>query len=151
MWFDEPEDNRIVSWRIWRDSLVGLPKEEIINQVVETWSSVPTVTHLLAPDQVSNWPSPWQLITDNYYCDIAINLGIFYTLALLESDEFKDLCIEIYKNQNDWINLSSVDSGKYVLNYSHNKVVNRSYVEETCKEKTLLYRYSYIDLEHKFS
>ena len=151
MWFNEPEDLRIVSWRNWRESLSKLPKEQILQQVAETWSRVPTVMHLLSPDQMDTWPNPWQLITDNYYCDVAINLGIFYSLALIESVEFDDLCLEIYQDQNGWINLSSVDQGKYVLNYSHGKIVNRSYVEETNKEKTLLYRYSYIDLEHKFN
>lgn len=151
MWFNEPEDHRIVSWRNWRESLNSLPKEEILQQVAETWSHVPIVMHLLSPDQIDTWPNPWQLITDNYYCDIAINLGIFYSLALIENVKFDDLCIEIYQDQNGWINLSSVEQGKYVLNYSHGKIVNRSYVEQTNTEKTLLHRYSYIDLEQKFN
>jgi len=151
MWFNEPEDSRIVSWRHWRESLNSLPKDEILQKVVDTWSQVPTVMHLLSPDQPRDWPNPWQLITDNYYCDLAINLGMFYSLALVESVKFDDICIEIYKDLNGWINLSSVDQGKYVLNYSHGKIVNRSYVEETNQEKKLLYKYSYIDFEHKFN
>ena len=150
MWFNESEDHRIVSWRKWRESLNCLPEEQILQQVAKTWSCVPTVMHLLAPDQVDSWPNPWLLITDNYYCDVAINLGIFYTLALIEGVKFDDLKIKIYQDQNGWINLSSVNQGKYVLNYSHGKIVNMSQVEKTSKEKRLLYQYSYIDLEHKF-
>lgn len=150
MWFEEAEDHRIVSWRNWRTHLNSLPRDQILLEVAKTWSHVPTVMHLLAPDQVDSWPNPWQLITDNYYCDIAINLGMFYSLALVESTKFDDLCIKIYRTSDGWLNLSSVDQGKYVLNYSHGEIVNMSQVEETSKEKRLLYQYSYIDLEHKF-
>lgn len=149
MWFNTSPQQRIVSWRDWRNSLENQPAEEIIKTVASTWAQVPTVMHLLSPDQPEEWPRAWRLINDNYYCDLAICLGMFYSLALLENPKFDDIEIKIYKTPNGWINLSSVDQGKYVLNYSHGQVVNSAQVEKDDME--LAYVYSKIDLYDKFN
>lgn len=148
MWFNEPSDGRIISWRNWRNTLENKPVETIVTEVASVWSQVPTVLHFLAPDTKDEWPNPWQLVTDNYYCDLGICLGMFYTLALIESPKFNNLAIEIYKTPDGWINLSSIDHGKYVLNFDHGRVVNSEYV--SLDKINLVYSYSKIDLSEKF-
>jgi hypothetical protein len=149
MWFEQPQDDRILSWREWRNSLENLSKQDAVQSVAETWARVPTVLHYLSPDQINEWPNPWQLITDNVYCDLSIALGIYYSLALIESPKIDDLTLQIYKGPNGWINLSSIDQGKYVLNYNHGRVVNMSCVEKDQIE--LIFSYSEIDLCNKFN
>lgn len=149
MWFEQPQDDRILSWREWRNSLENLNKQDAIETVAQTWARVPTVLHYLAPDQLKEWPNPWQLITDNIYCDLGICLGMYYSLALIESPKIDDLSIQIYKGSSGWINLSSIDQGKYVLNYNHGRVVNMSCVEKDNVE--LIFSYSEIDLCNKFN
>ena len=149
MWFEQPQDDRILSWREWRNSLENLNKQDAIETVAQTWARVPTVLHYLSPDQLKEWPNPWQLITDNIYCDLGICLGMYYSLALIESPKIDDLSIQIYKGPSGWINLSSIDQGKYVLNYSHGTVVNMSCVEKDNVE--LIFSYSEIDLCNKFN
>jgi hypothetical protein len=149
MWFKQPTDDRIISWRKWRNDLEDLNKEDMLNHVAETWARVPTVLHYLSPDHPNDWSNPWQLITDNVYCDLGICLGMYYSLALIESLKFDDLTLQIYKGPNGWINLSSIDQGKYVLNYNHGRVVNMSCVEKDQFE--LIFEYSEIDLCNKFN
>lgn len=149
MWYQKPIDDRIISWRAWRNDLENLSIENIVKCVAKTWATVPTVLHYLSPDQPDHWPNPWQLITDNIYCDLSICLGMYYSLALIESPEIQDLRLQIYKTSNGWINLSSINQGKYVLNYSHGNVVNKSCVQEDRLE--LIFDYSKIDLCNKFS
>ena len=149
MWFKKPTDDRIISWREWRNDLENLDKKDILTRVAETWATVPTVLHYLSPDQPKHWPNPWQLITDNIYCDLGICLGMYYSLSLIKSPKLKNLTIEIYKTPNGWINLSSIDHGKYVLNYDHGCVVNNLCVQKDQIE--LVFKYSEIDLCNKIN
>lgn len=149
MWFERPQDDRIIAWRNWRNGLETLPREDILTHVAAVWARVPTVLHYLAPDQADEWPNPWQLVTDNIYCDLGICLGMFYTLALIESPKFNNLTLQIYKSPDGWVNLSSIDHGKYVLNYNHAAVVNNSCVQTDRLD--LIFEYSKIDLCNKFN
>lgn len=149
MWFNQPPHRRILSWREWRNSLENKPIDYIANEIAVSWARVPTVMHFLSPDNSDQWPNPWQLIADNYYCDLGVCLGMFYTLALLESPNIENLEINIYRNTNGWVNLSSIDHGKYVLNYNHGRVVNNEYVFKDQAE--LVFSYSKLDLLNKFS
>ena len=149
MWFNEPPDRRIISWREWRNSLEGLPHDNVVEEVCRAWSRVPTVLHYLAPDQVDDWPNPWELIYTNIYCDLAITLGMTYTLCLLENPAFDDVVLKIYRTSNGWTNLSSIDQGKYVLSYHYGRIVNSQCVSENTM--TLAYSYSKVDLSEKFS
>ena len=149
MWFNQPADLRITCWRDWRNSLENKNKEEILREVAATWAKVPSVMHFLTPDDVHNWPNAWRLIYDNYYCELGICLGMYYTLTLLETTKFNDIKIEIHKTPDGWINLSSIDQGKYVLNYSHGCVVNSQQVLK--RDLNLMYEYSNIDLSNKIS
>lgn len=148
MWFEKHSDERIISWRNWRNTLENKSVEDIVTQVAASWGRAPTVLHFLTPDTTDEWPNPWQLVTDNYYCDLGICLGMFYTLALIESPKFDNLKLEIYKTPSGWINLSSIDHGKYVLNYNCGKVVNSEHV--SLDKINLIYSYSKIDLSAKF-
>lgn len=149
MWFNEPPDRRIVAWRDWRNSLDRLNSNEIVNQVCKDWSRVPTVLHYLSPDQPDQWPNPWELVYSNIYCDLAVCLGMFYTFCLLETTEFDDVELKIYRTDSGWTNLSSINQGKYVLNYNYGQVVNSQCVSED--QMKLAYSYSKFDLLHKFS
>ena len=149
MWFEQSPDNRILSWREWRNDLEKLSLEDAIQNVAQSWAKVPTVMHYLAPDQLEEWPNPWQLITDNIYCELSIALGMYYSLALLEHTSITDLKLQIYKTPNGWLNLSSVNHGKYVLNYSHGNVVNSSQLN--LSQKDLVFEYLNIDLCSKFN
>lgn len=149
MWFEQSPDNRIIAWREWRNDLEKLSPEDAVQVVAESWAKVPTVMHYLAPDQVNEWPNPWQLITDNIYCELGIALGMYYSLALLENPQITDLKLQIYKTPEGWLNLSSANQGKYVLNYDHGKVVNSSRV--SIGQKDLAFEYLNIDLCNKIN
>jgi len=149
MWFNQSPDNRIPSWRDWRNELEKLSLSEAVNKVAQDWAKVPTVTHYLAPDRIADWPNPWQLITDNLYCDLSVALGMHYSLALLEKTEITDLRLQVYRIPEGWLNLSSINQGKYVLNYNHGNVVNSSQLNISQKE--LVFEYLNIDLFGKFN
>ena len=148
MWFNESPDNRILSWRAWRDELEEKSLDEVAEIVAADWAKVPTVMHYLAPDQISDWPNPWQLITDSLYCNLSIALGMYYSLALLDQPRITDLRLQVYKIPEGWLNLSLINQGKYVLNYNHGNVVNTSQL--SISQENLRFEYLNIDLCSKF-
>lgn len=111
--------------------------------VAKAWQLVPRVNHYLVPDLEDDWPNPWELINENHYCDLAIALGIFYTLALTKHQYI--LKLEIYKSHEGFDNLCIVDEGKYYLNWSLGQVVNTP----TFENKKLVYSYTVEDLKSK--
>jgi hypothetical protein len=149
IWNDINCRDRILKWRKWRKTLAPLSLEDCLKEVAVTWAKAPLVNHYLIPDDIVEWPDPWNLINDNIYCDLSIALGMFYTLSLCDNPNISDnIRIEIYKSSNDWINLCSVDSGLYMLNYSSGAVVNKSTIPNLGNP---IFSYSKIDLTNKLN
>lgn len=54
------------------------------NLVSKFFNRLPRVKHYTDPYDSSTWPTPWELIEENEYCEFNIILGICYTLQLTE-------------------------------------------------------------------
>jgi len=146
--FNIPSQEKLAVWRKFRQSLVPLSDEDKMKSVAEFWSKAPRVNFYLNPEHVTEWPDPWELITDNMYCDIAVALGMTYTLALTDGIDPSRLKLQIMRSrqQSLEVNLSIVDQGLYVLNYSQNEVLNTSQLPTDLYS---LYQFDYIDLNLK--
>ena len=97
----------------------------------------------LTTDHIEEWPGPWELIYENYYCDLAKALGVVYTLYL--SSHRPEIEIRIYNDPStkEQYNLVWIDQGKYVLNLSWDEVVNKKQLPKTL---TVQHRYGAQDL-----
>lgn len=118
--------DRILEWRNWRRDLDKLSWQDCLTEVSNVWSLAPRVNHYLSPDIPNEWPTPWELINDNIYCDLSVALGMCYSLLLTDHSLADTAQIEIYKTSEGWTNLCSVEHGLYMLNYSPFVVVNKS-------------------------
>lgn len=126
-------DERLRSWQDFRTTIGQKPFEQALKDTQHLWSYAPYVAHYLTTDQLSTWPDPWELLYENYYCDLAKALGIVYTLYL--SSHRPDIEIRIYQDPNskETYNLVLVDQGKYVLNMIHDEVVNKQQIDSNLK------------------
>jgi hypothetical protein len=90
--FDTKGTDRLTEWRKIRDQL----KDSIdpYQSVLEVWKRAPLVNRYLDPADSRSWPDPWHLILDDRYDDLALALGISYTLGL--SERFMSSQIEIH-------------------------------------------------------
>ena len=70
IWFQKP-DVRMAIWRELRQQLDTLSLCDALKETTNFWSFAPYVDHYLDSHDVSRWPSPWELLTENYYCDLA--------------------------------------------------------------------------------
>lgn len=121
--FDLHGTERLAAWKQFRESLEQA--EEPLNLCAKFWSKAPFVNQFLDPLKPTSWPNPWQLIIDHRFDDLAIALGMLYTLKLTK--RFMAENFEIYMSVHD----QSADNEYYlvvgdgsVLNLEYGNVVN---------------------------
>lgn len=138
MWTLKP-DERLREWQSFRQKISNLSLESACQETAHLWSYAPYVNYYLDPSAPQNWPDPWTLLYENYYCDLAKSLGMLYTLYLSNHRSYDiELIIAIdYKDRTGY-NLVNLDKGKYILNFSFDTVVNKKQLP-----KTLNTNYSY--------
>lgn len=114
---------RIAAWKEFRKSLET--SEHPLEDVAELWSQAPFVSPYLDPQNPTEWPDPWHLILDLRLDDLAIALGMLYTIKL--TDRFIDTECEIHTstlpNKDEPSYILVVDK-KYVLNLEYKAVVS---------------------------
>lgn len=120
--FDLFGNSRIESWKKFRDSLEI--SESPFEDVAQFWAKAPFVNNYLDPFDQKSWPDPWQLIIDGKLDDLAIVLGICYTLSLTQ--RFSKSKFEIHKSIDDKKNSKYylVVDDCYVFNLCHGEVSN---------------------------
>ena len=138
MWNLKPTE-RLHEWKEFRKKISELDLDVAVFETCHLWSYAHYVTHYLDPDLINEWPDPWTLVDENYYCDLAKTVGMLYTLYLCEhyNNGITNLEIKIYKNtgNQDIINTVWVNEGKYILNLIDGEVVNIKQFDKTLKLK----------------
>ena len=116
MWLDRFED-RLKSWSELRSQCEELPLEQALDHIASWWGPAPRMNNVIHWNDQSNWPDPWDLLADNSYDELALALGMSYTVSMI--DKF-DCSVEIAQatdDQGQELNLVLVDDRKYILNY----------------------------------
>ena len=134
IWYQKA-DQRLSAWREFRDAINQKDLASALQSVTDLWSYAPYVTYYLDPAKPGEWPDPWLLLSENYYCDLAKTLGMFYTIALSEHGK-NNLALEIFYDvkRKEQINIVVVNE-IYVLNYHFGRIVNKSTVSDDCVKK----------------
>ena len=141
MWPREFAD-RLDSWNQLRTNVRDLPAEQALDQINRWWFECPWKPYYLHWDDQSTWPDPWQLLSDNIYCDLARGLGILYTITMIEHPDLGDAEL-VLTDQGD--NLVLVSKRKYILNWDAESIVNnnsnykttRQYQQQQAKQQYL--------------
>jgi hypothetical protein len=114
---------RLESWYSMRQQCRDLSAESALELVNAWWFTTPWQPYYLDWLDLETWPDPWQLLSDNVYCDLARALGILYTISLLDREDLTDATLVLLQ---DGHNLVMVDKSKYILNWNPDTVVNTS-------------------------
>jgi hypothetical protein len=112
---------RLTSWTDLRNRVDTLPIELALLEINQWWSQTPWRPYYLHWDDQPAWPDPWQLLSDNIYCDLAKALGILYTISMLDRADMADAELVLTE---DGRNLVQVTQRKYILNWNPDSVVN---------------------------
>lgn len=90
--FNKPYEDRLTLWREFRESLEVV--SDPIDAAIQFYSTAPRVNLNADPWNRDAWPTPWELLQDNEYCNFTRVLGICYSLQL--TDCFKESQFEIH-------------------------------------------------------
>ena len=116
-------NERLTQWKSIRDSLEA--ELQPLDTVAAVWAQAPFVSPYLNPKDPDSWPDPWHLILDGKMDDLAITLGMLYTIKLTQ--RFTTTPCEIHmstpagKKESEFY---LVVVKRYVLNYEYGKVVD---------------------------
>lgn len=113
--------DRLESWNQLRDQTQHLPPESALLDINAWWFRCPWKPYYLHWDDQPNWPDPWQLLSDNVYCEVARGLGILYTITLLDRADMAPVDLILTE---DGTNLVQVAKEKYILNWEPDSIVN---------------------------
>lgn len=114
-------ESRLQAWNQLRAQAAQLSTEKSLNLINTWWFSAPWRPYHLHWDDFETWPNPWELLSDNLYCDVAKGLGIMYTISLLDRADFADAALVLTQDGN---NLVQVCQTKYILNWDKDAIVN---------------------------
>ena len=115
-------EHRLKTWAELRDKIKNLDISRQCVEIDDFWQRAPITHYYLHTDYIKDWPTPWQLLSDNTYCHYARALGMIYTLLLLGAKNVE--LVEAKDDNSNEVVLVLVDDAKYVLNYWPDTVVN---------------------------
>ena len=123
--------DRLTAWANLRNQCQSLDLESALTTVNQWWFNSPWQPYYLHWDDQPNWPDPWQLLSDNVYCDLAKALGILYTINLLDRADMADAELVLTE---DGTNLVLVAKEKYILNWNKDSIVNNKPKVKTIRQ-----------------
>ena len=113
--------SRLENWNSLRVQCQTLPLEQSLKTINSWWFQTPWRPYYLHWDDQKTWPDPWQLLSDDVYCDLARALGILYTITLLDRADMASAALVLTESGH---NLVLVAKEKYILNWDPDNVVN---------------------------
>ena len=111
---------RLADWVRLRQATPSVEQSQQLMLINDWWFKAPIINHLINWENTQSWPTPWELLNNNGYCELARALGIVYTIMLTECLNYTDLKIIQIKEDN----LVLVDGGKYILNWAPGEMLN---------------------------
>jgi len=123
------------SWVQLRSDCQNKPLLDQLNQITGWWGHAPRVKHAVHWNDQKNWPTPWELLADNNYDELALALGIAYTIIMLSDIT---TTVELVQAKDDTASeyyIILVDNGKYILNYDPWLTVNSEQTNFTILNK----------------
>lgn len=124
-------EERLAAWTNLRSRALTLPLPQAMDEINAWWFNTAWIPYHLHWDDRPDWPDPWQLLEDNIFCTVARGLGILYTITMIDRPDVQDAVLAECGNDN----LVLVSSGKYILNWDRDRVVNINHEPPTVRRQ----------------
>lgn len=90
--FTKNFEEQLLAWKVFRDSLEE--SDSPFEDLIDFYRRAPRTRISCDPWDKSTWATPWELLSENNYCEFSIVLGMCYSLQL--TNRFKDSNFEIH-------------------------------------------------------
>ena len=124
--------------RHWREHRLSYNKNQPdLEQIVKTykyWQQFPLINHFLDVDDPKNWPTSWELIMGGNLCSACLAYLMEQTLSMSDIRWTEDRLNLMYvdnKSKSTLLMVLVIDN-KYVVNYSHDSIINFDIIEKNC-------------------
>ena len=127
--FNKYGTDRLLEWKQFRDHIEV--STDPLKDVANFWGNAPFVSSYLNPQNPSEWPDPWHLVLDSRLDDLAIALGMLYTIKLTR--RFMDSKCEIHTSMSPnekYPRYILIVDNEYVLNLEYKEVVSITQVDQ---------------------
>ncbi len=138
--FMTPPAERLAAWGSFRDGLSVLDEQAQFDNTAKFWAPCPFKKWVIHPEDSKNWPTIWELLYENEYCQNAIALGIEATLRLsgVSPERLKLVMTRNLFDHDEYFVVIIDDI--HVLNYSYGETIK---VEELNENVESLYSYGW--------
>ena len=125
--FNLHSSDRLAAWREFRDYLETA--EQPLQEVVDFWNRAPFVSKRLNPNTPDDWPNPWDLVLNSDLDDLAISLGMLYTIKLTQRFNNSKCEIHTIVSEDTSPRYFLVIDNQHVLNFNYGEVNSLDAVE----------------------
>ena len=133
--FNKTYEERLAVWSQFRDSLED--SDDPFQDVIEFYKLAPCVSIHTDPWDSQMWPTAWELLQENQYCDFCRVLSYYFSLQLTE--RFSDANFEIHicttREENYFYIL--VVNQKWVLGYDETQAIDISTLPKEVKSQVV--------------
>lgn len=120
MW-QQTFEERLLEWTQLRQQCSTGDLATALHAVNNWWWRAPMINHHLVWSDLQLWPDPWQLLSDNQWCDLARALGMLYTIHIIDRPDIVHYSLAQYSSGD---NLVQINREKYILNWCPQQIVN---------------------------
>lgn len=131
MWSVDYEE-RLRQWVSLRQSVIDKSLTEQLNTINQWWSHAPRMNNVVHWYDKSNWLTPWELLAENGYCELASALGLAYTIILV--NDKVDVKIALAKDESSSDVTILIVNNEYILNWDINSVISKEQYRFEIKE-----------------
>jgi hypothetical protein len=118
--FNLYDNEKLAEWKNFRDSLET--SKDPLQDVVNLWIKAPFRSSYLNPSKPEEWPDPWTLILKSDLDDLAISLGMLYTIKLTQRFNESKCEIHTLTSGSKEPKYFVVVDDKHVLNFNYGEV-----------------------------
>ena len=72
--------SRLKAWRLFRKGIANKDVEHALEECIKWWRSVPIGVRSIDPYTPDTWPTAWELLYYNDFCEHSRGVGMYYTL-----------------------------------------------------------------------
>jgi len=131
--FEKQYEVRLQNWSDFRAALET--SEDPIQQAIEKYREAPIVSIQTDPWDQDTWPTPWELILENQYCDFCKKLGICHSLQLTNRFSTSNFEIHIAVDREKGQDYYLLFVDEYVVGYDEFSYVDRAKLPSTLESQ----------------